>query len=275
MYKKGRKFLFMLPSPGEVYLEGLVDLAAKNGLKTLALINEDTLFPKTAVKGATELARRKGLHVVFTEAYPKGTTDFSAILTRVRTVNPDVLGAATFFDDAVAISRQMKEVDVNPRMYGVTVGGALPRFYELVGRSAEFVYGASPWEPELVTLRAGGLIPVARQYPGARGFVESHNKEYPGADLSYHTAAGYGGCQILMEAIRRVGSLDGGKIRDAILKMDLNTVYGGFKVDADGFQVAHKMVTIQWQDGKKVIVWPEELAPGKPRFPTPPWSQRP
>ena len=27
-------------------------------------------------------------------------------------------------------------------------------------------------------------------------------------------------------------------------------------------------------EGKKVIVWPEELAPGKPRFPTPPWSQR-
>ena len=274
MYKKGRKFIFMLPSPGEVYLEGLIDLAARHGLKTIALIYEDTLFPKTAVKGATDLARRKGLQLVFAEAYPKGTTDFSAILTRVRTVTPDVLGAATFFDDAVAISRQMKDLNVNPRMYGVTVGGALPRFYELLGRTAEFVYGASPWEPELVTLRAGGLIPIARQYPGAREFVESHNKEYPGADLSYHTAAGYGGCQILVEAIRRSDSLDGGKIRDAILRMDLNTVYGGFKVDEDGFQIAHKMVTIQWQDGKKVIVWPEELAPGKPRFPTPPWSQR-
>ena len=50
---------------------------------------------------------------------------------------------------------------------------------------------------------------------------------------------------------------------------------GAFKVDADGFQVAHKMVTFQWQDGKKVIVWPEDLAPGRPRYPTPPWSQRP
>ena len=34
------------------------------------------------------------------------------------------------------------------------------------------------------------------------------------------------------------------------------------------------MLLFQWQDGKKVIVWPEELAPDKPRFPTPPWSQR-
>jgi hypothetical protein len=30
----------------------------------------------------------------------------------------------------------------------------------------------------------------------------------------------------------------------------------------------------QWQDGKKVTVWPDDLAGGKARFPTPPWGQR-
>ena len=60
-----------------------------------------------------------------------------------------------------------------------------------------------------------------------------------------------------------------------ISEAGLPTVYGGFKVDQDGFQIAHKMVMFQWQDSKKLIVWPEELARGKPRFPTPPWSQRP
>ena len=57
--------------------------------------------------------------------------------------------------------------------------------------------------------------------------------------------------------------------------MDHNTVFGGFQVDRDGAQIGHKMLLVQWQDGKKVIVWPEELAPGKARFPTPSWSQRP
>ena len=57
--------------------------------------------------------------------------------------------------------------------------------------------------------------------------------------------------------------------------MDHNTVFGGFRVDRDGVQIAHKRLLSQWQDGKKVIVWPEELAPNTPRFPTPPWSQRP
>ena len=57
--------------------------------------------------------------------------------------------------------------------------------------------------------------------------------------------------------------------------IDHNTVFDAFRVDRDGAQIAHKMVMFQWQDGKKVIVWPEELAPVKARFPTPPWSQRP
>jgi hypothetical protein len=35
------------------------------------------------------------------------------------------------------------------------------------------------------------------------------------------------------------------------------------------------MLMFRWQDGKKVIVWPEELAPRKARFPTLPGSQRP
>jgi len=275
IFKKGRKFVFMMPSRAEAYLEGLIDMAARRGLKTVAFAHEDSLFPRASAQGAVELAKKRGLSVVLVEAYPQGTTDFSAIVTKIRVANPDVLAAATYFDDAVALTRQLKEQNVNPRMFGVTVGGDLPKFYEALGRSAEFVYGAAAWESELMALlRAGELVPLARRYPGAREFVESHRNEFPGADLSYHSAAGYGGCQVLVEAIRRAGSLDGDKVRAAILNMSLNTVYGGFKVDRDGVQVAHTMLTFQWQDGKKVIVWPDELAPGKPRFPTPPWSQR-
>jgi branched-chain amino acid transport system substrate-binding protein len=274
IFKKGRKYVFMLQTPAEAYHEGLVDMAAKRGLKTIAVINEDTLFPKASARGTVELARKRGLQVVMAEAYPKGHGNFSALLGKIRTLDPDVLAAATYFDDAVTIARQLGELNVSPRMFAVTVGGDLAKFHQTLGRAAEFVYGASQWEPELVTLRAGGLVPIARQYPGAKEFVEAHAREYPGADLSYHSAGGYGGCQILLEAIKRAGALDGEKIRAAILKLDYNNVYGSFRVDQDGFQSAHKMLLFQWQDSKKVIVWPEELATGRARFPTPPWNQR-
>jgi branched-chain amino acid transport system substrate-binding protein len=274
IFKKGRRFIFMVLPGADVWLEGLVEMAATKGLKTLALINEDTIFPKAAAQGTIGLAKKKGLQVVLTEAYPKGTIDFSGILSKVRAANPDVLVASTYFDDAVAITRQSKALNLNPKMFVVTGGGDLPTFYEMLSRDAEFVYSYLVWDSQLVTLRAGGLIPIARQYPGAREFVESYKKEFPGADLSHRSAAGYAGCEIFLEAVKRAGSLESEKVRDVILKTDLHTVFGAFKVDRDGSQIAHKVLMFQWQDGKKVIVWPEELAPVKARFPTPPWSQR-
>jgi branched-chain amino acid transport system substrate-binding protein len=260
IFKKGRKYIFMVISPAEVYLEGLIDMAAKRGLKTVAIVNEDTLFSKAAASGAEELAKKKGMQVVFKEAYPKGNTDFSALLTKLRATNPDVLAAATYFDDAVALTRQMRELNVNPKMYGVTVGGDLPEFYDTLKQNAEYVYGATQWDPAL-------------PFPGNQEWFETYKKEF-GHEPSYHSAAGYAGCLIYAEAVKRAGTLDSDKVRDQLLKLEMRTIFGDYKVDSDGFQVAHKMVTFQWQKEKKVIVWPEELASGKPVFPTPPWSQR-
>jgi branched-chain amino acid transport system substrate-binding protein len=260
IFKKGRKYIFMVISPAEGYLEGLVDMAVKRGLKTIAVVNEDTLFSKAAASGAVDLAKKKGLQVVFTEAYPKGNTDFSALLTKLKAANADVLAAATYFDDAVALTRQMKELNVNPKMYGVTVGGDLPEFYDTLKQNAEYIYGATQWEPTL-------------PYPGNQEWFEAYKKEF-GHDPSYHSAAGYAGCVIYAEAAKRANSLDADHVREQLLKLETRTIFGDYKVDADGFQVAHKMVMFQWQKEKKATVWPDDLAKAKPLFPTPPWTSR-
>jgi branched-chain amino acid transport system substrate-binding protein len=260
IFKKGRKYIFMVISPAEVYLEGLVDIAAKRGLKTIAIINEDTLFPKASATGTAELAKKRGLQVVLQEAYPKGNTDFSALLVKLKAVNPDVIAAGTYFDDAVAITRQMKELNVNPKMFGLTVGGDLPEFYDLLKQNAEYIYGSTQWDDSL-------------PYPGQKEFLAAYRKRFK-HEPSYHTAAGYAGCLLYVEAAKKAGSLDADRVRDELLKMKTRTAFGDYAVEPDGFQTAHKMVLLQWQDGKRIIVWPEELSNGKARFPTPPWNQR-
>ena len=68
--------------------------------------------------------------MVFVDAYPLTTTDFSTILTKVRAANPDVLGGATRFEEGVAIPRQLKALNVNPRMVGLASGAAdVAKFY--------------------------------------------------------------------------------------------------------------------------------------------------
>lgn len=260
IWERGYKYLFMSISPAEVYLQGLVEMAAERGLKTIAVINEDTLFSKAAAKGTIELAKLKGMQVVFHEAYPKGMTDFTPILIKIKALNPDVLAAGSYFDDAVATTRQMKELDVNPKMYGVTVGGDLPEFYQLLGKNAEFVYGSSQWEKHL-------------PFPGINDFVASYEKMWKREPV-YHSAAAYGACKIFADAITKANSIESDAIREQLLKLKTTTIFGEYAVDERGFQTAHKMVMHQWQNGKKVTVWPANVSDGKPAYPTPPWNSR-
>jgi branched-chain amino acid transport system substrate-binding protein len=263
LYEKGRRYLVMVLSPVEALPDGVLDLAARNGLKTLAVINDDALVGKAVAKGAIELAQKKGLELVFSETYPKGTADFSGMLNQVKAAKPDVLVAgmaAALADDPVAITRQMGELDVNVKMFSSPPYAALPDYYKRLEKSAEFVYSAAFWEPGL-------------RSPGNQEFVAAYEKEFNRAPTPA-SANTYAGCQLFVEAARRAGSLDSDKLREALLTLKTTTILGDFAIDERGFQTGHKAITIQWQDGKYVVVWPDELVSGKPRFPTPPWSQR-
>ncbi|MBI5967916.1 MAG: amino acid ABC transporter substrate-binding protein [Deltaproteobacteria bacterium] len=263
LWEKGRRYLVMVLSPLEALPEGVLDLAARNGLQSLALINDDALVGKAMAKAVIELAQKKRLQLVFSETYPKGTVDFSAILNKVKAAKPDVLvaaPAASLVEDAVAITRQMRELDVNVKMFSSPVYGAHPDYYKRLEKSAEFAYSAGFWEPGL-------------RSPGNQEFVAAYEKEFNRASGAA-SAIAYAGCQLFVEAARQAGSVDSDKLREALLKLRTRTLLGDFAIDERGFQIAHKAITIQWQDGKQVVVWPDELVSGKPRFPTPPWSQR-
>jgi branched-chain amino acid transport system substrate-binding protein len=146
-------------------------------------------------------------------------------------------------------------MDVNVKMLSA---GFLD--YEALGNTAEFVYAGSYWNPNL-------------PYPGNREFVAAYRKEFNRAP-AFVSASSYAGCHLFVNAAGRVGSFDSDKLREELLKTKTKTLFGDFAVDERGFQIGHKAITIQWQDGKQVVVWPDEAAAGKLRFPTPPWRQR-
>ena len=256
IWEKGRKHLIMVLSPLEAATAGTIDLAARNGLKTIAVISVDTLPAKAVAKGALELAKKEGLELVLHETYPPGTTDFSAILNKIKTAKPDLLVVNYVPAEVIAMTRQMKELDINVKMLNATPGASFLDYQEALGKTAEFVYAGSYWNPDL-------------PYPGNREFVAAYQKEF-NRTPAFVSASSYAGCQLLVDAARRVGSLDSDKLREALLKLKTKTVFGDFAVDERGFQIGHKAITIQWQDGKQVVVWPNEVAAGKARFPTSP-----
>ncbi len=259
IWEQGREYLFMVLPPAELFLTGLVEMAYDKGLTKIAVIHEDELFPSAAGSGAVEHAREKGMDVVLYETYPTGTTDFTHLLARVKESGAEVLGmAASPLDDFITVVRQMKELDVNVKMFGTS--GAVQQFQDELGEAAEYAYGLSAWEPSL-------------PYPGIDEFTESYREKF-NIEPSFHAAGGYGSCMIFMEAIERAGTLDSEILRDKLLELETNTIFSHYAVDERGYQTANTGVFIQWQDGEKAVVWPEEFATAEPRFPTPRWSER-
>jgi branched-chain amino acid transport system substrate-binding protein len=262
IWEKGRRYLIMLLAPNESISEGVIDLAFSHGLKKLAVLNQDGLVARAAAKGTGELAREKGLQLVFSETYPNGTADFSGTLNKVKEARPDVLVVASVsVEDLAAITRQTKQLGIDVKMLSSIPYGGLPDYYKKLGTDAEFIYSGTFW--------SGGL-----PNPGNLEFAAAYQEEFHHPP-ALQSAVGYAGCQLLMEAARRTGSLDSDKLRGTLLSLKTKTIIGDFATDGRGFQTGHKAVTTQWQDGKQVVVWPAALASEEPRFPTPPWSQRP
>ena len=101
-------------------------------------------------------------------------------------------------------------------------------------------------------------------------------KKAVGKDIvpDYHAAEA--GAQVLayVLGVEKANSLDSAKVRAALGDLVFMSFYGGWDVDETGLQIGHSMVDVQWQGGKRVIVWPEEAQTGKPYYPMPTFEQK-
>ena len=259
IWEQDREYLFMVLPPAELFLAGLIDMADERGLERVAVIAEDQLFPRAAAAGAADMAAERDMTVVLHETYPSGTEDFSELIEAMAEGEVQVLAmAASALDNFIDLTRQMKAMNVDMKMFGTS--GAVSEFQQALGEDAEYVYGLSAWEPGLPN-------------PGSEEFVEAYERAY-GRAPSFHAAGAYGSCQLFVEAAKRAGSLDQDALREELLALEMETVFGPYAVDERGYQVANQGLFIQWQDGEKVVVWPEELATAEARYPTPPWQER-
>ena len=261
IFSQGYKNVFMAISPVSEYVRGPLELGKKQGLQTVAILNENLTVFKDMADQTEKIAKELGMKVVVREEYPSKVTDFSAPLSKIKAARPDLLIGCTNFPDAVNITKQMKDLDVDVKVYASSVGPAIPEFYKNLGKTAEFVYGASQWEPK----QAG--------YPGHKEFLETFIKQF-GHEPDYHHVLGAKGAYVFQKVIEKVGSLDKDRIREALRTSKFDTPWGPYAVDDRGVQLAHKMVVVQWLDGQKQVVWPEAQATAKPRFPTPAWRAR-
>ena len=262
IWEKGRRYIFNIVAVAEDYQKGAVHLAKQIGVKKIAIIGQDSLFPRQAGKGAKDWAKKLAIDVVLEENYPPKQTDFTALLQKIKAAGAEAVISNSYFADAAAQLRQMRELNVNFKLYSGTVGPGLPNFPEQLGNTAEYVLGFSQWEP----------LPHVFKLPGMKEYIEAYEKRF-NEKPNYHAGGAYGALLVTEAAVKKAGSFDSEKLREALATLDITTMYGRYKVDAKGMN-SHEGITFQILRGQRKVVWPDKYAETKAELPTPEWSKR-
>ena len=93
---------------------------------------------------------------------------------------------------------------------------------------------------------------------------------------SFNSSAATTGAELIGLAVEKSGSTEPDQVRDALRAFQGETIMGPIKFDARGVNVNARdnVVVYQVQDGKDVLVSPEQVAQGKVQLPMPAWSDR-
>jgi branched-chain amino acid transport system substrate-binding protein len=261
IFSRGLRYVFQALGPLPTYLFGVMQIAKDRGYKKIALVAPNIAFGQAMINLVPPIARGFGQAIVFSDYYPATLSDFSSVVERIRATNPDAVLAMSFPNDSVGLLRGLKAANYAPKLFYEAVGAADVQFANNVGGDAEGVVSVTGFNDSF-------------KENGAPAFLKAYRAEYH-REPDYHVASNFAAMTVLVAALNKTKSLDQEKLRDALSTIVVPTITGTYRVDPrNGIQMGYTSYTFQWQHGKQVIVYPGNVAQGKPKLPFPAWAGR-
>ena len=198
--------------------------------------DEIDLFSTDGDAAVQEVLAAKGVEVVATETFQGGDTDFSEQLTRIQTLDPDVIFVSSLPPEKSDILTQ-----------GHQLGISAPFIVRTLTRDIVQAAGAAA-EGAMTFIGWGAAVDT----PQNQAFVENYTATF-GMEPTNYAARSYATLYILAEAIAKAHSTDSTAIRDALASIkDFDTILGKFSFNANGDAVYDAKVLIV-KDGKLVL----------------------
>jgi branched-chain amino acid transport system substrate-binding protein len=258
VHRAGFRYVFQTDAPLSTYGAGALDFARSLGIKRIALLARDDPGSREMAARARENATALGLAAGEVEVYGQGSDDFAPQVARARAAGAEGWIAFGLPKDAAEMVKNFRRLGFAPRLF-VAQGAADPEFIRRVGQDAEYAVGVSPYERRAATR-------------GNAQFVVGYVKKWS-AEPGHLAAEGYAAAKVLEEAVRRAGSVETDKLREALAALETETPLGAYKVEKSGAQAGARPLLVQILRGRREIVWPEALATAKLQ-PYPAWEAR-
>jgi branched-chain amino acid transport system substrate-binding protein len=184
-----------------------------------------------------------GGEIVSDMRYQSGDQDFTAQLTEIISKKPDVVFLPAYFAEGAIVLKQARELGATFRFMG---GDAMdnPEMVTLGGEAIEgFLYTGFAYAPDMKEMN-----------PVAKKFTENWKKTFPDKDPNGNAALGYDAYILIIDAIKRAGSAEPEKIRDALEKTkDVPTVTGVTTLDKD-HNPQKDIGVLEIRNGKKEFI---------------------
>ena len=257
--------------PPDSWASSFLDIAQKAGGKSIALLTADQEFAQNLAKTAREVATKRNMPIVFDQAYPPNTVEFSSIIRALKVTKPDVVYVASYPPDSAGILRAVNEIGIgdNVKVFGGgMVGLQFGAVMENLGSLLNGVVNYNSWLPE-----------KSMYFEGTKEFFEIYTKRAVEAKvdpLGYYLAPfGYTSGQLVEQAIKAVGSLDQKAIAKYLHENTHKTIVGLIEFSADGERKETAVLQAQFRgvvdknieqfrsSGKQVILFPENLKSGE------------
>ena len=213
-------FVFRVPlATNIVALKGVETTYAKLGYQSVAtMYNETDLFSTDRDTALREAFTAIGVEVLTTEVFQSGDTDFSAQLTRIKTLEPEAIFVSSLPPEKPGILIQAHELGITAP---IIMSSLTSVDVQAAGAAAEGAITFIGWLSTDDT-------------PINQAFVQNYNMTY-GKTPDVFAAASYTAVHILAEAIKNAQATDSISIRDALATISaLDTVFGKFSFNADG-----------------------------------------
>lgn len=246
-------------SPTSKYSSGIIDLVRNtdpSASKIAAFWARDSGFSKNVASGLKEHAVKRDFEVMDLK-FDSGQDNFSYLLDEAMEYEPDLIFGMGRAHDDISLAGQMMDSGVRARAAAFIVA-SIKLFRETFPDRSEGFLSASQWESAMRVEPDTG--------PSPEEFSVRFEEAY-GSAPDYVAAQGHNIGIIIRECIKRAGTLHDGTLRNTARSLDMETFYGRFRTDGKGNQTGHEMVTVQWQNGEKVIVYPERFSTGKFVYP--------
>ena len=167
--------------------------------KRIAIIHDNTVYAK-GLADATKAALQgmSGVQIVFFDAVTPGEKDFSAVLTKVKSLNPEATYYTGYYPEGGLVAKQFKDLGVSGKFLAGDANND-PTFISEAGNASEGVFVTS--------------TPLPQDQSTASAFIDRYKKRW-NQDPGPYSALEYDAVNVVIDAIRRANVTD----RAAIVK---------------------------------------------------------